>query len=208
MVSAVIASRRKTNPSMLPENAYSVLAQCNLTGFHTVSRQPFHPELVTDLHCSSAPTIQPNDPHSNMATDATNIDSSRPSTAEGDDVVHAAVQTQLSLVSAFEQFLAQRIEPDADLKVLVSRLRNRLAAYRRWLCEIEQTSSGPASEDAPCWSIEARLKLGGNNETMIVVTGSGLGEEIQISAEDRREAEGLLRVCIICIVVYCSRTQI
>ncbi|KAK4233798.1 hypothetical protein C8A03DRAFT_19186 [Achaetomium macrosporum] len=121
------------------------------------------------------------------------IEDHKPSTGKGDDVVNAAVQTQLSLVASFEQFLARRIESDSALSALDSRLRDRLADYWRWLCEVEQTSSEHVPEDAHTWGIEARIADGSDNETTIIVTGPSSGEPIKIAAKDTKDAEDMLR---------------
>ncbi|KAK3308378.1 uncharacterized protein B0T15DRAFT_392495 [Chaetomium strumarium] len=186
----------------------SAAAASRLDGTHPATRQlksslcavrgapnkPARSLVVTraclTLNSTSVPTVLPSrSPHC-----ATNIESSStPRTGEGDDVIHTAVQTQLSLLSSFKQWLARTIESDGDLKALASRLQSRLEDYQRWLCEVERTPSGLVLEDAQPWYIEARVQLGSDNETIIVVAGPGSEESIEIAAEGRKQAEDFLR---------------
>ncbi|KAK4150852.1 hypothetical protein C8A00DRAFT_45843 [Chaetomidium leptoderma] len=114
-------------------------------------------------------------------------------TTEGDNVIAAALQTQLALVSSFEQWLAERTEADADEPRidLVSRIQRRLGNYRRWLLEVEQTPS-TISEDVGSWAMDARVRSGSDDGSVIAVTGPGSGDPIEITAKDKEEPEYLM----------------
>jgi hypothetical protein len=129
-----------------------------------------------------------------MAPNDDKIRNDMPSATDGDGAIAAAVQTQVSLVASFERWLAQRIEVDGDRNDIIAKIRSRLDSYRRWLLAAERTPDDP-SEDVEPWAMDARVQAGDDDESVIVITGPGSGEPVEIPTKDKLECGYLMGVC-------------
>lgn len=130
----------------------------------------------------------------NMTT--ANIDT-RFEPANDDDTILAAIQTQQSLVASFDDWLTQRMKADGNGKSVVSRVQRRLGSYKSWLLEIgrSETHVPETTEDPGPWSMGAKVEHVSEGHSVVVVTGPGLDEPIQLALKDRQELENLMSVC-------------
>lgn len=129
-----------------------------------------------------------------MATAATENRNDSSPTANNDDPISAAVESQLSLVSSFHRWLARRGEVDGDRNGIISRIQNRLDDYRQWLTRHQhQATAGDITEDNEPWAMDVRSRR--DDGLLIAVTGPGSDRPIEIVARDDEDAEYLTSVC-------------
>lgn len=129
-----------------------------------------------------------------MTRDANDTQDHNAPTTASDEAIAAAVQTQLSLVASFERWLARKTDAGRAPNGILSRVQRRLDDYRRWLLEPEQTP-GILPGEVDSWDMDARVQPGSDDGSVITVTGPGVGEPIEIVAEDEKELRHLMSVC-------------
>ncbi|KAL1838743.1 hypothetical protein VTJ49DRAFT_2241 [Mycothermus thermophilus] len=115
-----------------------------------------------------------------------------PLTSPSSDVMESAIQTQMSLVSSFDSWLASKATaaPPGPLRDVVAKVQQRLDSYKRWLAAASKTPhSLPEEEvDDQSWDMEARTQA---DDGSVLVTGPGSGEPIRMSVEEK-EAQDLM----------------
>lgn len=145
-------------------------------------------------------------PSFEMATSAHGNRGGNTTTANDDRAaIASAVQAQLSHVSSFDRWLLRRVESDRDHGGVVSKVRERLERYRKWLLATEQALE-EVSDGVEPWAMTAQEAPGSGPERKITVTGPGEhggGRPIEIVAKDEQEAGYLLGVCS-CVLLFCS----
>jgi hypothetical protein len=134
-------------------------------------------------------------PNFTMTTDDSARDEN-PSAAS-EIVIAVALENQLSLVSSSEKWLTQRTEVDGELNGIVARVQGRLDSYRQWLLQAQHTPYS-VPEDTDPWLMDARLRSGSDDGSVIVVTGPGVGEPIEMTPDDEKQLEYLISVCSDC----------
>jgi hypothetical protein len=127
-----------------------------------------------------------------MAADSSAARDDKPSAAD-DDAIAPALQNQQSLISAFEKWLTQRTEADGELNGVIAKVQRRLDNYKQWLLQAQQTPHD-VSEDIDPWLMDARVRSGPGDGSVIVVTGPGAGEPIEITPKDEGELGELMGV--------------
>jgi hypothetical protein len=113
--------------------------------------------------------------------------------APGDNAIGPALESQLSLVSAFEKWLTQKAEAHGELNTVIARVQGQLDSYKRWLLQAQQTPQD-VSEDIDPWLMDARVRSGRGDGSVIVVTGPGADEPIEIAPKDEGELAELMGV--------------
>lgn len=129
-----------------------------------------------------------------MTRDANDTQDHNAPTTARDDAIAAAVRTQLSLVASFDRWLARKAGADGAPDDVISRVQRRVDSYRRWLLEAEQTL-GALPEDGDSWKMDARVQSGSDDGSVVIVTGPGLGEPVEMPAKDEKELRHLMSVC-------------
>ncbi|KAK4096921.1 PH domain-like protein [Parathielavia hyrcaniae] len=108
-----------------------------------------------------------------------------------DNVIIPALGHQLSLVSSFEKWLAQRKETEAEHNSIIDKVQGRLDSYKRWLLAAQQTPQS-MSEDTHLWAMDACVRRGSDGGSLVVVTGPSEGEPTEIRPKDEKELEHLI----------------
>ncbi|KAK4119159.1 PH domain-like protein [Parathielavia appendiculata] len=108
-----------------------------------------------------------------------------------DNVVGPALENQISLVSSFEKWLAQRTEANAKHNSIIAKVQERLNSYKRWLLEAQKAQEN-VSENTDLWAMNARVRRESDGAPVIVVTGPGADEPIEVAPKDEKELEYLI----------------
>jgi len=126
-----------------------------------------------------------------MATDSNDVRTGILSMYDSDDATTAAIRTQTSLATSFHQWLAQKTDDDGDRNGVIARVQSRLDSYKQWLSQAN-TVPIKVPEDAESWVMQARVQSGNEDGSVIIVTGPGSGEPIDIATKDERELRYLM----------------
>jgi hypothetical protein len=130
-------------------------------------------------------------PSIKMATDNNGVKISASSLSDGDDAIEIAIRTQTSLATSFQQWLAQKRNDDGDRNDVIARVQLRLDSYKQWLLEAN-TVPITVLKDVEPWDMSARVQPGDEDGSVIIVTGPGSGEPIEIATKDEGELRYLM----------------
>ncbi len=129
-----------------------------------------------------------------MAPDAVDVPDNEHPIPDNGNAVSTAVHAQLSLVSAFEKWLTQKLGADGERDGIISRVQKRSGSYAHWLLQVEATPTS-VTEDEESWAMDFHAQPGGDQVHVIVVSGPGSSAPVQIVARDKKDLEYLTSVC-------------
>lgn len=128
-----------------------------------------------------------------MATNSNDVRISASSIYDSDDATGVAIRTQTSLATSFQQWLAQKKDDDGDRNGVLARVQSRLDTYKQWLLEADSVPINDLRNIEP-WGMGARVQPGNEDGSVIIVTGPGSGEPIEVATKDERELRYLMSV--------------
>ncbi|KAK4139795.1 uncharacterized protein C8A04DRAFT_40431 [Dichotomopilus funicola] len=105
--------------------------------------------------------------------------------------IPALIQTQISLSSSFEQWLARKTQSDGDHGGVIGKILSRLGSYKKWL-EAAEKSPHQELEAPDSWVMGANLRVRDDSSSVIAITGPGSGETLEIIPKDNVEAKNLM----------------
>ncbi|KAK4168998.1 hypothetical protein QBC43DRAFT_252481 [Cladorrhinum sp. PSN259] len=108
-----------------------------------------------------------------------------------DELISETLQTQLSLVSKFHQWLQQHIDGDRDYQGIVSAVKGHIDSYKEWLLATQSDSKKIFDTLVSC-GISTTIDAAPGGVSKIIVSGPGVGKAIAIEAIDDERANYIL----------------
>ncbi|KAK3370453.1 hypothetical protein B0H63DRAFT_402852 [Podospora didyma] len=100
-----------------------------------------------------------------------------------------AVQTQLSLIASFDEWLNKHINAERNYGNIASTVQERVAKYKESIIQAEKTRKSTMLDQPEPWAIKTRTRACDDGSIKITVTGPGRDESAEINAVDEKQAD-------------------
>ncbi|KAK3994827.1 hypothetical protein QBC44DRAFT_357095 [Cladorrhinum sp. PSN332] len=126
-----------------------------------------------------------------MAKAPSKVSDSTQNSVISDDEIATALQRQLSLVSAFDEWLQQHIDAEKDHQRIASVVKNHNNSYKEWLLAAQSDPCDVTKTLTP-WEMNVTVEHGRRGGSIIGVTGPAPADVTEIEAEDEEKADYIL----------------
>ncbi|KAH6641275.1 Swi5-domain-containing protein [Chaetomium tenue] len=194
-IQAVTVEAMENNGNLARESYAVAVAGDSATG-KRLTAVPHHMRSLDPALCQASPSMRahacfPTEPSIKMATDSNDVRIGASSSYDSDDAIGIAIRTQTSLATSFQQWLTPKKHDDGDRHEVIARVQSRLDSYKQWLQEVNTVPINVLGDVEP-WDMSARVQPGDEDGSVILVTGPGSGEPIEIAAKNERELRYLM----------------